>query len=83
MPVRQPVSRRVHATWRADAGRRPSIRAVVEALRATGARLSVRGRAGGGASGRASERARASEAGRARASEAGRAPGRPPGPVTP
>ncbi|MFJ9809744.1 LysR family transcriptional regulator [Streptomyces sp. NPDC101158] len=37
VPVRQPVRRHIYATWRTDAGRRPSIRAVVEALRAAGA----------------------------------------------
>ncbi|MER6492597.1 LysR family transcriptional regulator [Streptomyces griseorubiginosus] len=33
VPVRQPVSRHVYAVWRADADRRPSIRAAVEALK--------------------------------------------------
>ncbi|MEU7021861.1 LysR substrate-binding domain-containing protein [Streptomyces sp. NPDC046203] len=41
VPVRQPVRRHIYATWRTDAGRRPSIRAVVDALRAAGAPLSV------------------------------------------
>ncbi|MER7625616.1 LysR family transcriptional regulator [Streptomyces sp. NPDC126503] len=34
VPVRQQVRRHIYATWRGDAGRRPSVRAVVEALRA-------------------------------------------------
>jgi DNA-binding transcriptional LysR family regulator len=34
VPVRQSVSRHVYAVWRADADRRPSIRAAVEALKA-------------------------------------------------
>ncbi|MGW4200572.1 LysR substrate-binding domain-containing protein [Streptomyces sp. NPDC004726] len=34
VPVRQRVRRHVYAVWRADADRRPSIRATVEALRA-------------------------------------------------
>ncbi|MFP3989925.1 LysR family transcriptional regulator [Streptomyces sp. E11-3] len=37
VPVRQGVRRHVYAVWRADADRRPSIRAAVEALRAAGA----------------------------------------------
>ncbi|MEU0304349.1 LysR family transcriptional regulator [Streptomyces sp. NPDC006175] len=39
VPVRQPMRRHVHAVWRADADRRPSIRAAVEALRAAGRAL--------------------------------------------
>ncbi|MFE0701436.1 LysR family transcriptional regulator [Streptomyces sp. NPDC058872] len=34
VPVRQKVRRHIYATWRSDAGRRPSVRAVVAALRA-------------------------------------------------
>ncbi|MGW0737560.1 LysR family transcriptional regulator [Streptomyces sp. NPDC002851] len=37
VPVRQRISRHVYAVWRADADRRPSIRAAVEALRTAGA----------------------------------------------
>ena len=37
VPVRPRVHRSVYAVWRADADRRPSIRAAVEALRAAGA----------------------------------------------
>ncbi|MFB6960081.1 LysR family transcriptional regulator [Streptomyces sp. NPDC056309] len=37
VPVRQVVRRHVYAVWRADADRRPSIRAAVDALRAVGA----------------------------------------------
>ncbi|PCG83539.1 LysR family transcriptional regulator [Streptomyces sp. WZ.A104] len=37
VPVRQSVRRHVHAVWRTDADRRPSIRAAVAALRAAGA----------------------------------------------
>lgn len=33
VPVRQPVSRHIYAVWRADADRRPSIRAAVRALK--------------------------------------------------
>ncbi|MFE6715420.1 LysR family transcriptional regulator [Streptomyces sp. NPDC057695] len=33
VPVRQLVRRHIYATWRSDAGRRPSVRAVVGALR--------------------------------------------------
>lgn len=33
LPVREAVQRHVYALWRADADRRPSIRAAVEALR--------------------------------------------------
>ncbi|MCQ8772004.1 MULTISPECIES: LysR family transcriptional regulator [Streptomyces] len=36
VPVRHTVRRHVYAIWRADADRRPSIRAAVEALRAAG-----------------------------------------------
>ncbi|MGP4048591.1 LysR family transcriptional regulator [Streptomyces sp. 2A115] len=36
VPVRHRVSRHVYAVWRADADRRPSIRAAVEALRSAG-----------------------------------------------
>ncbi|MFE2512726.1 LysR family transcriptional regulator [Streptomyces naganishii] len=36
VPVRQAVRRHVYAVWRADADRRPSIRAAADALRATG-----------------------------------------------
>jgi DNA-binding transcriptional LysR family regulator len=36
VPVRQPVQRQIYAVWRADADRRPSIRAAVEALQAAG-----------------------------------------------
>ncbi|MFE6974728.1 LysR family transcriptional regulator [Streptomyces sp. NPDC057682] len=39
VPVRQRMRRHVHAVWRADADRRPSIRAAVEALRRAGAEL--------------------------------------------
>lgn len=39
VPVRQRVRRHVYVVWRADADRRPSIRAAVEALRAAGAGL--------------------------------------------
>ncbi|MFH8222249.1 LysR family transcriptional regulator [Streptomyces sp. NPDC018057] len=39
VPVRQAVRRHVYAVWRADADRRPSIRAAVEALRAAGDQL--------------------------------------------
>jgi DNA-binding transcriptional LysR family regulator len=37
VPVRHRVRRDVYAVWRADADRRPSIRAAVEALRTAGA----------------------------------------------
>ncbi|MYX45023.1 LysR family transcriptional regulator, partial [Streptomyces sp. SID89] len=37
--VRQTVRRHVYAVWRADADRRPSIRAAVDALRAAGERI--------------------------------------------
>jgi DNA-binding transcriptional LysR family regulator len=37
VPVRHRVRRHVYAVWRADADRRPSIRAAVEALRSAGA----------------------------------------------
>jgi len=36
VPLRQPVRRHVYVVWRADADRRPSIRAAVQALRAAG-----------------------------------------------
>ncbi|WP_329226421.1 MULTISPECIES: LysR family transcriptional regulator [unclassified Streptomyces] len=36
VPVRQPMRRHVHAVWRTDADRRPSIRAAVAALRSAG-----------------------------------------------
>ncbi|MET9802919.1 LysR family transcriptional regulator [Streptomyces sp. NPDC006368] len=36
VPVRQPMRRHIYAVWRADADRRPSIRAAVEALREVG-----------------------------------------------
>ncbi|MCX4678700.1 LysR substrate-binding domain-containing protein [Streptomyces sp. NBC_01433] len=36
VPVRQTVRRHIHVVWRADADRRPSIRAAVEALRRAG-----------------------------------------------
>ncbi|MFE5795621.1 LysR family transcriptional regulator [Streptomyces sp. NPDC056503] len=36
VPVRQQMRRHIYATWRTDAGRRPSLRAVVEALREAG-----------------------------------------------
>lgn len=36
VPVRHPMRRHVYAIWRADADRRPSIRAAVEALRVAG-----------------------------------------------
>ncbi|UFQ14386.1 MULTISPECIES: LysR family transcriptional regulator [Streptomyces] len=39
VPVRHRVRRHVYVVWRADADRRPSIRAAVEALRAAGAGL--------------------------------------------
>ncbi|MEV7195993.1 LysR family transcriptional regulator [Streptomyces sp. NPDC093510] len=39
VPVRQRVRRHVYVVWRADADRRPSIRAAAEALRAAGAGL--------------------------------------------
>ncbi|MFJ9041644.1 LysR substrate-binding domain-containing protein [Streptomyces sp. NPDC102406] len=45
VPVRQRVKRHVYVVWRADADRRPSIRAAVEALRKVGAEL---GRAAAG-----------------------------------
>ncbi|MCS0635615.1 LysR substrate-binding domain-containing protein [Streptomyces sp. LP05-1] len=38
VPVRHRLRRHIHATWRADADRRPSIRAVVDALREAGRR---------------------------------------------
>ncbi|MCX4986994.1 LysR family transcriptional regulator [Streptomyces sp. NBC_00572] len=39
VPVRQQVRRHIYATWRVDAGRRPSVRAVVGALRAAAGSL--------------------------------------------
>jgi DNA-binding transcriptional LysR family regulator len=36
VPLRQAVRRHVYVIWRADADRRPSIRAAVAALRAAG-----------------------------------------------
>ncbi|MYX73508.1 LysR family transcriptional regulator [Streptomyces sp. SID3915] len=39
VPVRQTMRRHVHAVWRTDADRRPSIRAAVSALRAAGRAL--------------------------------------------
>ncbi|GGX73066.1 hypothetical protein GCM10010510_17260 [Streptomyces anandii JCM 4720] len=39
VPVRQAVRRHVYAVWRADADRRPSIRAAADALRAAGEEL--------------------------------------------
>ncbi|MFF8816120.1 LysR family transcriptional regulator [Streptomyces pactum] len=39
VPVRHSMRRHIYAIWRADADRRPSIRAAVEALRAAGAPL--------------------------------------------
>lgn len=39
VPVRQKMRRHVHAVWRTDADRRPSIRAAVMALRAAGREL--------------------------------------------
>ncbi|MFC8642322.1 MULTISPECIES: LysR family transcriptional regulator [Streptomyces] len=39
VPVRQPMRRHVHAVWRSDADRRPSIRAAVGALRSAGRAL--------------------------------------------
>jgi DNA-binding transcriptional LysR family regulator len=41
VPVRQRVRRHVFAVWRADADRRPSIRAAVEALQAAGRAVSA------------------------------------------
>ncbi|MEV0262470.1 LysR family transcriptional regulator [Streptomyces sp. NPDC050617] len=39
VPVRHTMRRHIYAIWRADADRRPSIRAAVEALRAAGAAI--------------------------------------------
>ena len=39
LPVRPRVQRYVYAVWRADADRRPSIRAAVRALQAAGGRI--------------------------------------------
>ncbi|MGV9244990.1 LysR family transcriptional regulator [Streptomyces sp. NPDC003710] len=41
VPLRQRVRRHVYVVWRADADRRPSIRAAVEALRVTGQAVSA------------------------------------------
>lgn len=41
VPVRQGVRRHVYAVWRADADRRPSIRAAVTALRSAGERVAA------------------------------------------
>ncbi|MER7396792.1 LysR family transcriptional regulator [Streptomyces sp. NPDC000151] len=41
VPVRHPMRRHVYAIWRADADRRPSIRAAVAALREVGAGLEM------------------------------------------
>ncbi|POX35894.1 LysR family transcriptional regulator, partial [Streptomyces sp. Ru73] len=41
VPVRHPMRRHVYAIWRADADRRPSIRAAVGALREVGRSLEV------------------------------------------
>ncbi|MFI9495943.1 MULTISPECIES: LysR family transcriptional regulator [Streptomyces] len=46
VPVRETMRRHVHAVWRTDADRRPSVRAAVDALRAAG--RAVRGPAGAG-----------------------------------
>jgi len=40
VPVRPRVTRHVYAVWRADADRRPAIRAAVDALRSAGVRVS-------------------------------------------
>ncbi|MEV0280341.1 LysR family transcriptional regulator [Streptomyces sp. NPDC050610] len=42
VPVRHTMRRHIYAIWRADADRRPSIRAAVEALRAAGAAVGDR-----------------------------------------
>jgi DNA-binding transcriptional LysR family regulator len=42
VPLRQQVRRHVYVVWRADADRRPSIRAAVRALRAAGERITGR-----------------------------------------
>ncbi|MFJ5548896.1 LysR family transcriptional regulator [Streptomyces sp. NPDC093225] len=41
LPVRASVRRHIYVVWRADADRRPSIRAAVDALRASGARYAA------------------------------------------
>ncbi|MFI1180334.1 LysR family transcriptional regulator [Streptomyces sp. NPDC020799] len=41
LPVRHTMRRHVYAVWRADADRRPSIRAAVDALRAAGEKVSA------------------------------------------
>ncbi|MBZ4320983.1 LysR family transcriptional regulator [Streptomyces huiliensis] len=46
VPVRQAMRRHVFAVWRADADTRPSVRATVDALRATGRALADREPAG-------------------------------------
>ncbi|MDF3299642.1 LysR family transcriptional regulator [Streptomyces tropicalis] len=48
VPVRQAVRRHVYAVWRADADRRPSIRAAADALRAAGERIADGERTEGG-----------------------------------
>ncbi|MBO0653669.1 LysR family transcriptional regulator [Streptomyces triculaminicus] len=46
VPVRHTMCRHVYAIWRADAGRRPSVRAAVDALCASGAAVAGREHAG-------------------------------------
>ncbi|MFD8665023.1 LysR family transcriptional regulator, partial [Streptomyces microflavus] len=41
VPVRQTMRRHIHAVWRTDADRRPSVRAAVESLRAAGRRVAA------------------------------------------
>ncbi|MFJ8252017.1 LysR substrate-binding domain-containing protein [Streptomyces sp. NPDC094466] len=48
VPVRQTVRRHVHAVWRTDADRRPSVRAAVKALRTAGTGVSAGAAAAGG-----------------------------------
>ncbi len=43
VPVRHTMRRHLYAAWRADADRRPSIRAAVEVLRATAVELGAAG----------------------------------------
>ncbi|MFI8436827.1 LysR family transcriptional regulator [Streptomyces sp. NPDC079020] len=43
VPVRQTMRRHVHAMWRTDADRRPSVRAAVEALRGAGRAVAAAG----------------------------------------
>ncbi|MFH8883365.1 LysR family transcriptional regulator [Streptomyces californicus] len=43
VPVRRTMRRHVHAVWRTDADRRPSVRAAVKALRAAGADVMAAG----------------------------------------